>query len=122
MNMDWNVVITITGTSAVWIAIGIWIFNNLDIISKWISIISGLFSGVWHKAEQTHVASDIQSHLDHFKKELGNEASDALPYGIKVNWVAETTREAFIEKDNIVVRISAVQNNSERMNSGSRLS
>jgi len=98
--------ITLIGTSAFWIAIGVWVFKNPDTLARWISLVSGLFAGIWHRAEQIHVASNIHSHIDRFVKELGKEAKDVLPYGIKIKWVVQTTREAFVAGDKIIIRMN----------------
>jgi hypothetical protein len=106
MTATWNAVLTIVGTSAFWIIVGVWALKNPDVLARWISVLSGLFAGIWHRAEQTHVASDIQAHIDHFVKELGKEAKDVLPYGIRIKWVAQTTKEAFVAGDKIIVRMN----------------
>lgn len=98
--------LALIGTSTFWIIVGIWVFKNPDVITRWISLISGLFAGLWHRAEQTHVASNLQSHIDHFVKEVGKETKDVLPYGIKIKWVVQTTKEAFVAGDKIIVRMN----------------
>jgi len=98
--------LTLIGTSAFWIIVVIWAFKNPEVIQRWISLISSLFAGLWHRAEQTHVASNIQSHIDHFVKEVGKESKDVLPYRIKIKWVAQTTRDAFISGEKIIVRMN----------------
>lgn len=104
--VDW---LTVIGTSIPWaslVGLLIYIFKNPEKAEKWYSIIMKVYSHFSERGELAHVASDIQSDINLFSKTISSEIDEnILPYGIKIDWMKQTTRESFIEGDEVVVRM-----------------
>jgi len=65
------------------------------------------FFARWFKeADRRYVAADIEGNVTSAVKRLDREAPGVVPYGLKIEWVAATSPDAFVEKNNVVVRMN----------------
>jgi len=100
---DW---ITVLFTSIPWAIIIIYVLKNPEKAEKWYSILARIFSFFGKRAELAHVASDIQADINLSAKEINTKAMEpVMPYGVKIEWANDITREAFIASNEVVVRM-----------------
>jgi len=107
---DW---ITIIYTSIPWaVVVGLLIYfiKNPEKVEKWYSLIAGAFSFLGLRFEKSSVARDIQSDINSFSKDYNDKGISSLPYGIKIRWISETTRESFIANGKVVVKMKHHKN------------
>lgn len=105
-------------TSAAWIAIAVFLFSKLyhtpEKLEKWASIINRLFSWVSLGFKKRGVAGDIQADLRKTSRLINSQVSkEILPYGFKIKWVDEETRNAFVKNKEVVVRMKHHRNQAK---------
>lgn len=107
--------LTILLTSIPWLVLVLLIYKTPEKVEKWVSLFSRAFSWANLRFEKKAVAGDIQSELKSFKKEIDSVASaNILPYSIKINWEPpNTTREAFVRNNEIIVKMSHHRNQAK---------
>lgn len=74
-------------------------------VEIWSSLTYRLFAWVNSKMECRYIASDIQGKVNLFSKSLSKDAENLIPYGLKIEWVKETEKEAFLKDGQIIVRM-----------------
>jgi len=89
----------------------LYFIKNPEKAEKWSSIIARFFSFLSSRIEKISVARDIQSDINSFAKKLrfGMDGS-MVPYGVKVNWVKSTTRDAFVRDGKVVIKMEHHEN------------
>jgi hypothetical protein len=112
--VDW---IAVFWTSLPWAAlVGLlfYFIKNPEKAEKWSSLIARSFSFLSSRIEKFSVARDIQSDITSFAKKLrcGMDIN-LIPYGIKVNWVKSTTRQAFVKKGKVVIKMEHHENQAK---------
>ena len=66
------------------------------------------------KLEKSGVAKDIQSDINSYAKEVSSQTKEpVLPYNVKINWVSSTTRESFVKKGDVIVRMRHHKNQAK---------
>jgi hypothetical protein len=111
--MDWLTLLVISVPWASVVVLLIFFLKHPEKAEKWGTIIARTLSYVSFRWEKTAVARDIQADINSFVKDTNSQAKDAiLPYGIKVNWVSKTTREAFIRKGKVIVKMQHHSNSA----------
>lgn len=109
--LDW---LTALIASIPWILIvGLLVYfvKNPEKVEKWSSIITKSISWIGSKWEKASVAQDIQADINGFAKTTNaGMTNPILPYGVKINWVATTSREAFVKEGKVVVKMQKHDN------------
>lgn len=68
------------------------------------------------KAEKTATAMSIQGKIDSFISSINTEVENLLPYGLKIKWISpELNREAFIQRDRVIVMLDYHNNQDENL-------
>lgn len=101
------------GFSSGWlvaIAIIVYILLNPDKSLFWQAKIASLFSWASSKARKKAISSDIRSRVLKISKNISSENNEILPYDLKVEWVKEESRETFLKKNQVIVRMSQKSN------------
>lgn len=94
----------------------IYFLKNPEKFEKLSAMIWGLFSNIFHKAELKHISNDLQSDINTSIKQLNNEAGELiLPFGLNIKWTKSITPEAFIDKDDIIVRMDYHKNKQRNL-------
>lgn len=112
-----GILIAIFGTAGLFI----WLIFYLFVLhqekgEKLVGWLAGMISWLSKKAEKTATSMSIQAKVDSFVSSINTEVEGLLPYALKIKWVSpETTREAFIEKDRVVVLLSHHKNQDENV-------
>jgi len=73
-------------------------------VDKWKALLAGFFSFLGSRVRQARIASDIQSNINEARKKMNNEA-EILPKEMKIRWSKETTPEAIIEEDLVIIKM-----------------
>lgn len=109
--MDWLAVFFTSLPWATLVGLLFYFIKNPEKAEKWGSIIARSFSFLSLRLEKISVARDIQSDINNFAKKLrSGTKSDIIPYGVKVNWVKNTTREAFVKDGRVVIKMEHHEN------------
>jgi hypothetical protein len=82
-----------------------YVLTHPEKVEKWHSILARAASYFSEKAEKATVSTDIQAEINSFAKEMNNETLGAMPYGIKIEWTKETTRETVLRSGEVIVRM-----------------
>jgi len=99
----------------IWLFVYLFVLNpdKGERIAGWMS---RLFAWGSKKAERTATSRNIRSKIESFIKSIDTEVKDLLPYGLKIKWLSpETTKEAFIEEDRVVIMLNYHQNQDENL-------
>lgn len=100
---DW---LTAILTSIPWAILLIYLIKNPEKVEKWGSIIAKFLSFISLRLERRAVAGDIQADIKGYLRGVPSQTKEQiLPYGIKINWVKTTTREAFIKEGKVIVKM-----------------
>lgn len=98
-------------TSAAWIYVLYRVYQNPELIERWSSIGYRLISWAGIKYEKRGIAKDIQADLRTISRTVNSEVpGELLPYGIKIEWKDEETRETFVKDKKVVVRMNHYKN------------
>ncbi len=97
------------------IGVIVFIFLNPEKVQIWSALIWQALTIINSKWDKKAVANDIQGRLTLGCKGISQIGSDALPYGIKVEWVEETDPESFIEKKEVVVCLNYHRNKDRNL-------
>lgn len=102
--------------TAVLVGVIIYLLTHPEKAEKWGSILYRLFATISHKAEQAHIALDIQACADDFSKRINREIKDLMPYGLKIDWVkGAISPESFIKEGRVIIRLSYHTNEDENV-------
>lgn len=109
--MDWLAVFYTSLPWAALVGLLLYFIKNPEKAEKWGSIIAKSLSFLSSRIERFSVARDIQSDINSFAKKLrfGSESS-IVPYGVRVNWVKNMTREAFVKDGKVVIKMAHHEN------------
>lgn len=111
---DWQTIIITSIPWALFVGLLIYFIKNPEKAEKWYSIIARSLSFVSLKLEKSGVAKDIQSDINSFAKEVNSQTKEPiLPYKVKIKWVSSTTRESFVKKGNVIVRMRHHKNQAK---------
>jgi hypothetical protein len=73
-------------------------------------------------AEKTATAMSIQGKVDSFIAAINAEVENLLPYGLKIKWISpEMNREAFIQKDRVIIMLNYHINQDENLSKATLL-
>lgn len=94
------------------ILILIYVIFNPEKTEKLLSWVLKFFRNVSHRFECAHVAKYIESRINHFSKKLNSETKGSLlaPYKLKIEWVTEANREAFLRNGELIVKMGYHEN------------
>jgi len=94
----------------------LYLITHPETAEKWGAILCKLGAYISTRAEKKHIALDVQSIVNSFKKETDREVENLLPYGIKIDWVGEEiTPESFISEGVVVIRLGLHKNRDENL-------
>lgn len=82
-------------------------------VEKWSAIFARCLRWMSHELEKKAISSDIQSDINSFVIDIEKEVKGLIPYGLKIKWETETTREAFIKANDVVVVLSPYENQAK---------
>jgi len=60
---------------------------------------------IHHSFDGSYVALDIQAGIDSYAKRMNNAVDGLMPFGAKIEWVKEVDREAFLQGNDIVIKM-----------------
>lgn len=108
LRVDWLTVIYASIPWATVLSLILYFVKNPEKAEKWYSILTRSVSNWSQRAERATVASDIQSDIALFSKNMNEKAGNpVLPDGVKIEWESgEMTREAFLRGDQMIIRMS----------------
>ncbi len=92
-----------------------YVLTNPEKVEKWQSILARVASYWSERAEKSSVSADIQAEINSFAKDMNNETLGAMPYGIRIEWTKETTKEALIQSGEVIVRMKHHRDRSRNM-------
>jgi len=99
---------------AVIVGLLLYFIKNPEKAEKWYSIIARSLSFISLEWEKRGVASDIQSDINSFVKNINSKTKHpVLYYGVKVKWISGTTREAFVKKGKVIVKMQQHKNQAK---------
>jgi len=109
--VDWVTVLWASLPWATLVGLLFYFIKNPEKAEKWSSLIARTFSFLNSRLERLSVARDIQSDINSFAKKLkfGTDIG-VVPYGVKVNWVKNTTRDAFVKEGKVVIKMEHHEN------------
>jgi len=109
--LDWVTAIIISLPWAALVGFLMYVVKNPEKVEKWSSLINRAFSFASLRIEKRSVAQDIQSDINSFVRKMNPKGKNsAIPYGVKIHWIGDTTREAFIRNGKVVVRMQKHNN------------
>jgi hypothetical protein len=82
-------------------------------VEKWHGIFSRLFAGISERAEKSAVSKEIQGRINDVSKKFNKESDGSIPYGLKIEWVKEKARDAFVKDNEVVIRMRNHKNKAE---------
>lgn len=101
-------------TSIPWMILLVYLIKNPEKVEKWGSIIAKSLSFISLKLEKIAVAKDIQADINGFLRSVNpQKRENILPYKVRVEWVESTTREAFIKKGEVIVKMQYHENQAK---------
>lgn len=93
------------------IALLIYFLRNPEKAQKWASLVYRLTAWTSHRIERKSVASDIEGRIKSFSKRINSSAKVvAIPHEPKIEWVEETSRDAFLSGNEIIVKMDYHKN------------
>jgi len=92
-----------------------YVLTHPETVEKWHSILARGFSYVSTRAEKAAVSTNIQAEINSFAKDMNNETLGAMPYGIKIEWTREATRETLLRSGEVIVRMKHHRDQSRNM-------
>lgn len=98
------------GLSGILVLLIIYGLFNLDKVERLVSYIARLFLWTGQGMQKKYIASDIQSQINSFSKDLNKHTAGAMPYPIKLKWVKEIDRATFIANGEVVVKMALHSN------------
>jgi hypothetical protein len=115
--VDTNILIIISSliTSIPWIVVIYTLYYTPEKLEKWLSMIYRSLSWASKKYEKRGISGDITSDIKSFKRKYNDKKLKFLPYDIKINWLDEDTRESFISKNKVVIRMKYNKNQSRNV-------
>lgn len=93
------------GASLFFGSLVVYMLLHPDTAEKWASLLYRGISTVTRKWRGRYIAADIGGRIGTFSRRADSETDGAVPYGLRVEWVKEETREAFLRDGEIVVRM-----------------
>jgi len=79
------------------------------------SKIWAIISHFWRSGSKKVIANNIEGHVKQFSKIISQDVKGISVRGIKIEWVKEETKEAFISKGRLVIRMRHHDNQSKNM-------
>jgi len=99
----------------IWVLLDLLVFHQErgERIAGWLA---KLVAWAGKRAEKAATAMNVQGKIDSFIGAINTEVEGLLPYRLKIKWITENmTREAFIEKDRVVIMLSYHHNQDENL-------
>jgi len=84
--------------------------DKLERIASWFY---KLFAWRLLRAQKKYIEKNIVADIHGFKLEVNKEVEGIAPYGLRLEWVKEADREAFIRGDEIIVKMNHYRNQDE---------
>lgn len=81
-----------------------------EVPERWAASLAKLLSRFHHGFKKSAIASDIRSHILTASRKIARLSPEALPYDLRVEWVEESDRDAFINGDQVIVCMSSDRN------------
>ena len=108
-----TVVLTSMGTAAALLVIFIFVPEKVE---KWAALICKCWYSLTKTAHKTYVKHDVQSHVNDFVRRRTSELPGFYAKGVRLEWATEeTTREAFLKSDEVIVRISPKHSDAQNI-------
>jgi hypothetical protein len=86
-----------------------------ETVEKWHSILARALSYRSERAEKATVSTGIQAEINSFAKDMNKETMGAMPYGIKIEWTKDATRETVLESGEVIVRMKHHRDQSRNL-------
>jgi hypothetical protein len=111
---DWQTFLITSIPWAIFVGLLIYFVKNPEKAEKWYSIIARGLSFISLNWEKSGVARDIQSDINSFMKNINSKTKHpVLRYEVKVKWISGTTREAFVKKGKVIVKMEHHKNQAK---------
>jgi len=104
----WGLVIVLT-------VLVVWIISDRSRYDLFRSYIFWFLSFFSIKASKNFVQSNIDGHFLEFKNKYNKEFPGMIPYGVKIQWVTETTEESIIKNNDVIIRLKPRKNHNENL-------
>jgi hypothetical protein len=92
-----------------------YILTHPEKIDAWESLIARGLSFAGDRYKRTAVSADIQSNINNFAAVMNAESGGAVPYGLRIEWTKETSKEAFIQDGQVIVRMNRYNEQPKNM-------
>ncbi|MBN2269781.1 MAG: S1 RNA-binding domain-containing protein [Sedimentisphaerales bacterium] len=79
--------------------------KNPEKVELWSSYVARMLAWFSQKAERASVGRAINGHFKSFSKSISEVVPEAVPYGMKIEWVETADPEAFVQQDEVIVRM-----------------
>jgi hypothetical protein len=83
----------------------LYLITHPETVEKWQELAAKTVSSVSERGKRTAVSANIQSEINSFAKAMNSESDGAMPYGVKIEWAKEASREALIQGGEVIVRM-----------------
>ncbi len=90
---------------AIAVCIVVHLIANPEKAMLWGALFARAFAWAHHWFRRKYIQSHIVGRLLDFRKQVQGEVSDAMPYGISVEWVRATDPDSFVNDGNVVLRM-----------------
>jgi len=107
-------IIALIISNGFWISLLVLFLNWYEKFEKLVSLVSRAFSFM-KKAERATVAWGIQAEIDGLRRSIESEAGDVLPYGIRIEWVQQTSPDAFIKGNQCIILLNHHRNQATNL-------
>jgi len=91
----------------------------VDKIQILISIIERYFGKISLRCERKSISNEIEGRINLFAKKINSEVGKILPYGIKIKWVEDLSkdfdREAFVKKNQVIIKMKSHANQDRNL-------
>jgi len=92
-----------------------YLFKNPEKLSEWRALVGAALSAYSERAERIAVADDIHARVNRFQRQIQSEQWGVMPHRIKIEFVKESAREAFIADGEVVVKMKRHINRDENI-------
>jgi len=93
----------------------IYMIINPSKVEIWHGLLARLFAGFSERAEKSAVSKEIQGRINIVSKKINKESDGSIPFGVKIEWIKELNKDAFIREGNVVVRMQNHKNQAENL-------
>lgn len=100
----------------VFLGLAIYFVKNPEKLEKLFALFFGLFSRSFHWAELRHISNELQSEINTSINEINGEAGEnVLVDKVKIKFSKNLTHDAFIENNEVIVRMDYHQNKKRNL-------